>query len=220
METEVKLAFKDRISLNLAASSDWFSSCLVNEGSSPVTLENIYLDTPDRVLVSRGAVFRKRHYLGDCIDSYEFTVKCEVSVAGGISSRYEWNVKSMSGEITTAEFKKKAEDGDDPAILDEVLYGIEISDLVPLCSNSFERTVYDFHYGSSDMEACIDYGEIKDPEGITCDIICEMELELKSGSIDDLEDAKAFILSKTDAKPFNTGKFQRTLKASLKGGAL
>lgn len=221
METEVKLAFKDRISLNLAASSDWFSSCLINEGFSPMTLENIYLDTPDKTLVSRGAVFRKRHYLGNGTDSYEFTVKCELRVEGGISSRYEWNVKSSSGDITSAEFKKRStEDGDDPSILDEVLSGIEVCDLVPLCSNSFERTVYDFRFGNSDMEACIDYGEIKDPEGKTCDIICEMELELKEGKIEDLEAAKSFILSNTDAEPFNTGKFQRTLKASRTGGAL
>ena len=221
METEVKLAFKDRINLNLAASSDWFTSCLVNGGSSPMTLENIYLDTPDRILLSRGVVFRKRHYLGNSIDSYEFTVKCELKVAGGISSRYEWNVKSPDGIINSAEFKLKAkEDGDDPSILEEVLSGIEVKDLVPLCSNSFERTVYDFVYGGSKMEACIDYGEIKDPDGKTVDIICEMELELKEGSIEDLEAAKAYFLSKTDAEPFNIGKFQRTLKATFTGGAL
>ena len=220
METEVKLAFKDRESLNSAAASDWFAAnCKGN--TSPMTLENIYLDTKDCVLGSRGAVFRKRHYTGKDVDFFEFTVKCELSVSGGIANRYEWNVKSPDGVITAEEFKiEGAKDGDDPKILEEVLKGIEVSDLVPLCSNSFERTLYDFSYGSSSMEACIDYGEIKDGVGKTCDIICEMELELKDGTMEDLEAAKAFIMSKTDAEPFNIGKFQRTLRASRSGGSL
>ena len=66
----------------------------------------------------------------------------------------------------------------------------------------------------------VSYGEIKDSEGKTCDIICEMELELKSGTLEDLDAAKAFIMSKTDAKPFNIGKFQRTLRASRSGGSV
>ena len=220
METEVKLAFKDRESLCEAAASDWFAANCSGH-TVPMTLENIYLDTKDTILGSRGAVFRKRHYTGKDVDLYEFTVKCELSVTGGIASRYEWNVKSADGNITAEEFKREgAKDGDDPEILDGVLEGIEVSDLVPLCSNSFERTLYDFSYGKSRMEACIDYGEIKDSEGKTCDIICEMELELKDGMLEDLEAAKAFIMSKTDAEPFNIGKFQRTLRAGRSGGSL
>ena len=221
METEVKLAFRDRQSLYEAACSEWFAAHCTGNKSAPVTLENIYLDTKDRVLYSRGAVFRKRHYIGEGIDSYEFTVKCELDVKGGISNRYEWNVKSGCGVITTEEFKDEAaKSGDDPKILDQVLSGIDIPELAPMCSNSIERTVYDFAYGTSTMEACTDYGEIKDPEGLTCEMICEMELELRQGNLSDLEDARAFILSKTEAEPFNIGKFQRTLKASRAGGAL
>lgn len=220
METEVKLAFKDRESLCEAAASDWFAAnCTA--ATSPMMLENIYLDTTNCVLGSRGAVFRKRHYTGKGVDHFEFTVKCELSVSDGVANRYEWNVKSPDGVITAEGFKREgAKDGDDPKILEDVLKGIEISDLVPLCSNSFERTLYDFSYGNSRMEACIDYGEIKDGEGNTCDIICEMELELKEGTLEDLEAAKAFILEKTDAKPFNIGKFQRTLRASRTGGSV
>lgn len=221
METEVKLAFKDRESLYSAASSVWFTERCINTGSMPVMLENTYLDTSDCVLCSKGAVFRKRHYCGNNIDSYEFTVKCELSVKGGVSNRYEWNVKSAEGLITNEQFMSKAvEDGDDPKILKEVLDGISIPELTPLCSNSFERTLYGFEFGNSLMEACIDYGEIKNSEGKTCDIICEMELELKKGTVEDLENAKAFVMSKTGSEPFNIGKFQRTLKASRSGGAL
>ena len=67
---------------------------------------------------------------------------------------------------------------DDPEVLSRLFSGINGNDIRDLCSNSFERTTYVFKYGSSLMEACIDYGEIKDSAGKTCDIICEMELSL------------------------------------------
>ena len=47
-----------------------------------------------------------------------------------------------------------------------------------------------------------------------------MELELMEGSVSDLEAAKAFIMSNTDAVPFDTGKFERTLRASKSGGSV
>ena len=70
------------------------------------------------------------------------------------------------------------------------------------------------------MEACIDYGKIKDREGKPCDTICEMELELKSGTAKDLEDAKVQIVERFGAVPFDETKLARTLKASMTGGAL
>ena len=222
MEKEVKLAFKDRESLFSAASSDWFAAHCSNKESSPLTLENYYLDTKDSILRSRGAVFRKRHYTGGGTDAFEFTAKCIRDVKDGVHERYEWNVGSYTGSMTAAEFIKKASetDGDDPEILKGLLSGIGDKDLSVLCSNIFERTLYEFSYGSSTMEACIDYGEIKDFKGKTVDVICEMELELMKGNAEDLEAAKAFIMANTDAVPFNTGKFERTLRASHTGGTV
>ena len=69
------------------------------------------------------------------------------------------------------------------------------------------------------MEACVDYGAIKDPEGKTCDIICELELELKDGTAQDLESAKEAIVAKFGGIPFNETKLARTLKACHSGGA-
>lgn len=219
METEVKLAFKNRESLYQAAASGWFTEHCLNPDSTPMTLENYYLDTRDLVLGLRQAAFRKRHCKGINADFYEFTVKCRGGANGGIHKRYEWNVKSNDGVLSVDEFKMKAgNDGDDPEILAEVLDGIKDSDLFTLCSNSFDRTMYDFRFGNSTMEACIDYGEIKDSQGKVCDIICEMELELKDGSLEDLEASKIFIMSKTDAVPFDLSKFKRTLDASRSGG--
>ena len=219
METEVKLAFKDRESLFSAASSSWFVSHLENTDSKPFTLENFYLDTPDRSLSQRGVSLRKRHYTSSDSDFYEFTAKYKGEVKEGVHNHFEWNLKSSDGVLDLNAFKQNA-DGDDLGLLDEVLKGIEDESLVILCSNTFERTYYDFKFGSSTMEACIDYGKIKDREGMPCDTICEMELELKSGTAKDLEDAKVQMVERFGAVPFDETKLARTLKASMTGGAL
>ena len=217
METEVKLAFKNRTSLFSAASSEWFISHCKNPDSRPVTLENFYLDTTDRELSSRGVSFRKRHYKSEEVDFFEFTAKYKGNVKGGIHSHFEWNLKNKEGILDLEGFKANA-DGDDTDLLKEILSGITEDDLKTLCSNTFDRTYYDFRYKDSTMEACIDYGGIKDSKGSVCDVICEIELELKEGTIEDLEDAKSKMVSDFGAVPFDETKLARTLRASMSGG--
>lgn len=221
METEVKLAFKDKESLYSAASSGWFTSHCKSGSGKALTLENYYLDTGSMLLRSRGAVFRKRHFTGDGVDSYEFTAKCVACVKEGVHKRYEWNVDSPDGTVDIELFKAGARDQlDDPRLLEELLSGISDDDIGILCFNIFERTTYEFSYDGSLMEACIDYGEIKDSEGKTCDIICEMELELMKGTAEALEAAKTYIMSNTECVPFDIGKFERTFRVSARGGTL
>lgn len=218
METEVKLAFKDQESLFSAVSTDWFKSCCGNPDSRPVTLENTYLDTKDRVLASRGVSLRKRHYTADNTDFFEFTAKYKGAVKEGIHNHFEWNLKSSNGVLELELFKREAE-GDDLSLLSEILDGINDQDLIILCSNTFDRIYYDFKFENSKMDACVDYGEIKDSAGKAFDMICELELELIDGNLEDLESAKAKITADLGGVPFDETKLARTLKASQSGGA-
>lgn len=218
METEVKLAFKDKECLFSAVSTDWFKCRCKNLESLPVTLENFYLDTSEGDLASRGVSFRKRHYKSADADFFEFTVKYKGEVKEGVHNHFEWNLKSSDGVLDIDSFKRNAE-GDDLSLLDDILKCIKSDDLVVMCSNTFDRTYYDFRYEGSIMEACVDYGAIKDPEGKTCDIICELELELKDGTAQDLESAKEAIVAEFGGIPFNETKLARTLKACRSGGA-
>ena len=218
METEVKLAFKDKECLFSAVSTDWFKSRCQNPDNRAVTLENFYMDTSDGILASRGVSFRKRHYKALETDFYEFTVKYRGEVKDGVHNHFEWNLKSPDGVLDIETFKQNSE-GDGLSLLDEILKGIKSDDLVVMCSNTFDRTYYDFRYEGSIMEACVDYGAIKDPEGKTCDIICELELELKDGTAQDLESAKEAIVAEFGGIPFNETKLARTLKACRSGGA-
>ncbi|MBO4681324.1 MAG: CYTH domain-containing protein [Clostridiales bacterium] len=218
METEVKLAFKDKESLFSAVSTDWFKSRCQNPDSRPVTLENFYLDTEDRILAARGVSFRKRHYTAEDTDFFEYTAKYKGEVKEGVHNHFEWNLKSVDGVLDLESFKLEAE-GDDLGLLSEILSGIKEHDLKVLCSNVFDRTYYDFRFGNSTMEASVDYGEIKDSKGKACDLICELELELKEGTVEDLESAKAKISADLGGVPFDETKLARTLRASMSGGA-
>ena len=107
---------------------------------------------------------------------------------------------------------------DDPsAYLDMVFEGLTDEDLMVICSNSFYRTVYDLSYGHSTIEACLDYGSIISSDGSRSEEICELELELKSGEVDDLKKLAGSIIALTGCVPFDATKYGRTL-AMANGG--
>ena len=211
METEAKLAFKDKDSLYGFASSDGFLKfCTGASAPETVILGNSYLDTRDKDISNRGGMIRVRHYGGAGNDRYEFTVKYGNKVSGGLHQRYEWNVESDDGKFSVGEFKRLASD-DPQDILSEVFGDIKDEDLMIICSNSFSRTVYDLTYGKSEIEACFDSGIIKSSDGLRSDEICELELEIKSGEIDDLKALTALIIDMTGCVPFEDTKYRRTL---------
>lgn len=213
METEAKLAFKNRDDLYGLSSSDFFRSFITGDPvSEPVLLENTYLDTGDMDITRRGGMIRVRHYRKNSEDSFEFTVKYGGGVSGSIHKRYEWNVKSDDGRFSVEGFKKKISDEEDPrSILSEAFGTINDGDLKVLCSNSFTRTVYKLSYGESSIEACFDSGIISSPDGSATDEICELELELIKGNTDDLIKLAGLIEDTAGCTPFSDTKYRRTL---------
>ena len=218
METEAKLGFKSKDDLYGLISADFFRKFCINETEpEPVMLENTYLDTKDMDISGRGGMIRVRHYKGADSDNYEFTVKYGGGVSGSIHKRLEWNVKSDNGSFSVEDFKKKASYKEDSlAMLTEALGNIKDDDLSVLCSNSFNRTVYDLVYGRSHIEACFDSGIISNPDGSKTDEICELELELINGNLEDLTGLADLVIEKTGCVPFGETKYSRTL-AMVKG---
>lgn len=213
METEAKLGFNDKGSLYALTTSDVFLKfCDDKIKPEPVLLENTYLDTQDMSVSHRGGMIRVRHYSSKTEDNYEFTVKYGGFVSDGIHKRYEWNVKSEDGIFTIDGFKKNASTDDDPAgLLSEVFSNIKDEDLKVICSNSFTRTIYNLTYGVSIIEACFDSGIITSPDNLMTDEICEMELELVKGNIEDLNELKDYFIEKTGCFTFENTKYKRTL---------
>ena len=217
METEAKLAFKDKDSLYGTAVADFFRKLCVDDSTpEPVLLENTYLDTEDLNISRRGGMIRVRHYSGSIGDSFEFTVKYGGGVSGSLHKRYEWNVKSSDGRFSVETFKQLASYEEDPLEMLEEAFGmIKDEDLKVICSNSFTRTVYELSYGKSTIEACFDSGVISSSDGSRTDEICELELELIKGDIKDLNDLTELFIGKTGCTPFEDTKYRRTLAMGM-----
>ena len=206
METEVKLSFRDK---------DSFRKYCTDLDQAPMLLENNYLDTKDRTVLSRSGSARVRHVSGGGKDFYEFTVKYGGGSSSGLHRRFEWNVRSDDDHFSINAFKEKAsmEAGDPVEYLDEVFKGLNDDDLIVLCFNSFNRTVYQLKYKNSTVEACVDSGisQISDKT----DEICELELELITGDEKDLMELKELIMNENECVPLDKSKFMRTLALAM-----
>lgn len=219
METEVKLAFKNKDDLYKLTFSDLFLNLFKGETEpAPVLLENTYLDTPDMKITKRGGMIRVRHYNCADADRYEFTVKYGGGVSDGLHRRYEWNVTSCDNAFSIKRFIDETNGSGDPEdVLLDVFGNINDDDLIVLCSNTFCRTVYNLSYLNSKVEACFDSGIIKNSDGSRSDEICELELELVSGDISELNAIAECIIETAECVPFDDTKYRRTLAVALDG---
>ena len=217
METEVKLSFRDKESLNNVILTDSFRKYCTDLDQAPMLLENNYLDTKDRTVLSRSGSARVRHVSGGGKDFYEFTVKYGGGSSSGLHRRFEWNIRSDDDHFSINAFKEKTaiEDGDPVEYLDEVFEGLNDDDLIVLCFNSFYRTVYQLKYKNSTVEACVDSGIIKSQISDKTDEICELELELITGDEKDLMELKELIMNENECVPLDKSKFMRTLALAM-----
>ena len=110
-------------------------------------------------------------------------------------------------------FKASAEGQSDSGdLLDKALEGVNGKELTVLCRNSFTRTIIHLKYGDSTMEACFDRGTIEDGRGRVREHICELELELVSGRVEDIEAMAGIVIDNAPCGLFNDTKYHRTLK--------
>ena len=134
------------------------------------TLINTYFDTPDLVLGRARVALRTRKAGRLCLQ----TVKCAAASQGGLSSRPEWE-QPFSGEF---DFSAVA---DAPRALLEA----HRAAIVPLFSTDFRRETFVLAPAAGvRVLAMIDLGKIS-AAGREEDI-CELELELDTGTAEDL----------------------------------
>ena len=216
METEVKLSFKDKESLNKVTLTESFRKHCVSFDPVSMLLENYYLDTSDMLILKRGGSVRKRIVTG--VDNYcEYTVKYRGGADDGIHQRYEWNAR-LEGGFTIEGFKSALDsDGDPVEFLSVVFEDITEDELLVLCFNSFNRTTYELKFNDSMIEACFDSGTIYNSDKTESDEICELELEIIEGRIEDLIELTGLIRSENECEPLDRSKFMRTLAMAGKG---
>lgn len=136
----------------------------------PVTrhLHNIYFDTPELDLNSREMALRLRLAGGRWLQ----TLKGGGAIQGGLHQRSEWEVPVGSDQLDFSVFNA--------AVCDEFLPLALRNRLEAVFATDFQRNSRVLEWQGAQIEVCMDHGEVR--AGQHSAPICEVELELKSGT--------------------------------------
>lgn len=166
IEIELKLQLSPKTAKKLAA-----HPLLVNIQPLKLRLLNTYYDTPKLELhAKRIAVrFRKKGW------QWLLTVKSAEPASGGLAMRSEWECQATPGDFDFSHV-----DNDDMRhFLEDATEHLE-----PVFTTDFRRQIWHVPFGESLIELAVDRGTIESRGKSTP--ICEIELELLSGKIDDI----------------------------------
>ncbi|GAA0544470.1 inorganic triphosphatase YgiF [Rhizomicrobium palustre] len=157
-EIEIKLAVPPE-ALKAVTRLDW----LKNTRPKRKTLRSVYFDTPKLTLQGKGLTLRVRHSGKKRLQ----TVKAE---GEGVFTRREWECEIASDrpDITALPPLKKLKDAKLKAVFETVV----------------TRSIFLLNLDGSEIELALDHGTLK--AGRRRAPICEIELELKSGSVEKL----------------------------------
>ncbi len=166
IETELKL----RISPEDLSRLKRHSLLKTHQITVPETrrLHNIYYDTPTLDLHQSKMALRLRRVKGCWLQ----TLKGGGRVLAGLHQRNEWEVPVPSAKLDFTNL--------DQGIWDEHLPPSWRVSLQPVFTTDFYRSSRLLNWQGAIIEVCIDHGEVKTSAHSTP--ICELELELKSGS--------------------------------------
>lgn len=165
-EIELKLQLSPKAAGKLAR-----HPLLANIASHKQQLLNTYFDTPELELHQRRIAvrFRKKGWQWLC------TVKSAEPASGGLAMRSEWETQATPGtfdfsHVDNAEFRSFLES--------------RIDKLEPVFTTDFKRQSWQVPFGESLIELVIDRGHIESRGRQSP--ICEIELELLSGKVEDI----------------------------------
>ncbi|MDD4929953.1 MAG: CHAD domain-containing protein [Gallionella sp.] len=166
IETELKL----RIPTDQFARLKRHALFKAHQITAPVThhLHNIYFDTPKLELHQRKMALRLRRVNGQWLQ----TLKGGGQVKSGLHERSEWEMPVPSARLDFSAL--------DESIWDEHLPHELREKLAPVFTTDFYRTSRMLEWQGAQIEVCMDHGSVKTATHSTP--ICELELELKSGS--------------------------------------
>ena len=205
METELKLSFSAVEDIDRLWSDTVFASYKLPDSGKEIDFETTYYDTTDFILRRKMASLRIRKILDA---DFIHTVKIRVEEKDGLHQRYEWNLETDSETFDIDFFIDHAiSDGDPHDLLKEILADIRDRDLNQLFVTTFHRKSFMVGYGDSLIEVANDNGNISIDS--RAENFCEIELELKEGSVRDVIALGDEILAHTNASLYNHSKYQR-----------
>ena len=134
-------------------------------------LFNTYYDTPDLALHERRVALRFRRKGG----AWLLTVKSAEPASGGLAVRSEWEAPAAPGtfdfsHVDAPELKRLLESA--------------AARLQPIFATDFRRQIWQVSFGQSRIELALDRGRIS--SGARGERLCEIELELLDGRIEDI----------------------------------
>ena len=173
----------------------------------PVTevLYSIYFDTPGLHLKQHRSALRVRQVGKDWIQTY----KGGGSVAAGLHQRHEWECLVSGPQIALPLLLPLI---DHPAAQAALALPGLAEQLQAVFSTRFERTCWQVRWtDGTEIELALDLGvvEATGQDGPVSEPICELELELKSGTTAGLLAFSQALHAALDLKPSNISKAQR-----------
>ena len=189
IEIELKLQLSPKTAKKLASHPS-----LANIPAQKVRLLNTYYDTPNLDLHSKRIAvrFRKKG------EQWLLTVKSAKPASGGLAMRSEWETAATPGHFDFShvdvdamrEFLEHASD-----------------EFEPIFTTDFRRQIWHVPFGESLIELAVDRGTIESCGKGTP--ICEIELELLSGKIEDIFGLTRKLQQQYDLRPAIASKAER-----------
>lgn len=162
-------------------------------GWETVSMQTTYYDTPSGSLSAKRYMLRKRLENGASV--------CTLKTAGKGNLRGEWETESDTITSAVPMLCKLGCPGD--------LAELCAEGLVPICGASFTRRARLLEFPDFTAELALDTGSLF--SGSKEIPLCEIELELKSGSKEALDAFAADFAAKYDLLPEEKSKFARAL---------
>lgn len=158
-----------------------------------IAMETTYYDTPKGSLSARRCTLRRRLENGISV--------CTLKTPAPGGARGEWDTQKPSIEEAYVELCKLA----DPSLLPL----IEAEGLVVVCGARFNRRCATIDLGDTQVEIALDEGILM---GGSKEIpLCELEVELKSGSRETAAAFAQLLAKKYGLQPEEKSKFRRAL---------
>ena len=202
MEIEMKFAIPNKEVAEAIWQDEYLNSVGDASSREEIYMKSAYFDTEDKVLLKDNVAFRVRMEGNKVVAS----LKWKGGSAEGLHKREEINVPVDD----PACFLQPS-----PEIFKESELGVDMMDLVgtehlhSILEMNFIRKRIRADFKESIMELAIDMGEILTKDGEIP--ICELEIELFSGSEEDVKELGEIIKEKYNLEPLDASKYARGL---------
>jgi len=185
MEIELKVLFEKK-ELDLFLKSVFYLEHKVVGSDDTLDLITTYYDKQDWSLKKEGTIYRIRQTMfSDGHSEYEATIKRTISRNGGMTAREEINTPQSNA-------KPK-------------LPGVSV-----MFMTSVRRHISLLKFGNAIIEMAVDKGYLKTVTD-KCEIIDEVEFEIKEGTEEDLKNFKAELIKNTKFAEEERSKYARGL---------